>query len=169
MNIINKILLFLFLIAFSGCFSVKYSFKGVNLSPEAKTASVQFFTITAPIVNPSLAQQVTDMLKMKIQSNTNLSVVNGIGDIDFQGSITDFSQYPVAVQGDNTAGQNRFTISMKVSCVNSKDEQNSFEASFSRFIDYESSKSFEQAQSDHTEEILELIIEDIFNKAFVTW
>jgi hypothetical protein len=40
---------------------------------------------------------------------------------------------------------------------------------FSRFEDYPNSQSFEEAQSAYTEDILKLLIEDIYNKAFVNW
>ena len=44
-----------------------------------------------------------------------------------------------------------------------------FEASFSRYEDFGSTQNFEDVKTDLTEKILKLLIEDIFNKAFVNW
>lgn len=162
-------ILLVLMLGMAGCFSVKYSFKGFNISPDVKTVSVQFFSNNAPIVNPTLGQQLTNTLREKIQSVTNLTLVNGTGDVDFEGTITDYSQSPVAVQGNNLAAQNRFVITVKVKFVNNKDEKTNYDASFSYFVDYASSKTFEQAQVEYTQEILDQLVEQILNKAFANW
>ena len=45
----------------------------------------------------------------------------------------------------------------------------SFEETFSQYRDYESNVSFESVKAQLTEEIIEDITEDIFNRAFVNW
>ena len=156
------------IILLDGCFSVKYSFSGANVG-DAKTCSVQYFPNRAQIVNGNLSQQLTDALKDKIQSETSLTLINGIGDVDFEGSITGYSTQATAIQGNETAAQNRFTISVKVKYTNPLQPDFEFDKNFSRYRDYESTMSFESAQSKYVEEILEEIVEDIFNAAFVNW
>ncbi|MFW6226470.1 MAG: LptE family protein [Bacteroidota bacterium] len=156
------------LVIFTGCFSVKYSFSGADTGA-AETCSVQYFPNRAPIVNAGLSQQFTDALKDKIQNQTDLTLVNGTGDVDFEGAITGFSTQPTAVQSDDVAAQNRFTIQIRVKFTNVVDPDLSYETSFSRYQDYPSTISFEEAQTQYMEELIDLIIEDIFNKAFVNW
>lgn len=151
------------------CFTVKYSFSGASIHPELKTCSVQYFQNRASVVVPSLAQQITNDLKDKIQSQTNLTVVSTVGQADFEGTITGFSTKPMAITGNDVAAQNRFTITVKVKFTNEIEPDTKFDKSFSRYVDYPSTMSFEAAQSAHTEEILELLIEDIFNEAFANW
>ena len=152
-----------------GCFTVNYSLSGASIHPSIKNASVQYFQNRAPIVTPGLSQQVTDLLKDKILSDTDLQVTNGYGDVDFNGEIVTFNTRPLAIQSDNNVAQNRFTIGIKVSFTNMVEPENDFESSFSRYRDYSSSMSFQDAQSTYSEEILDELIEDIFNKAFVNW
>jgi hypothetical protein len=44
-----------------------------------------------------------------------------------------------------------------------------FESSFSRYEDYSSDLDFASVAATMTESILKLLIEDIFNRAFVNW
>jgi hypothetical protein len=142
---------------------------GASIDPEIETASVQYFPNRAPIVKPSLSQDVTDMLKDKIQSDTDLYLVNGAGDVNFEGVITDFSTKAMSITSNDRAAKNRFSISIKASYSNTVNPDNDFESTFTRYVDYDSDKTFEQAQDEFTPELLDLIVEDIFNKAFVNW
>ncbi len=144
MKKINLIFIAIFGIVFlNGCFSVKYSFSGASINPEIKTCSVQYFPNRAPIVNANLSQQLTDALKDKIQSETSLTLVNGVGDVDFEGSITGYSTQATAIQADETAAQNKFTITVKVKYSNPLEPDFEYDKSFSRYREYESSMSFE--------------------------
>ena len=77
-----------FLISQSSCFTMKYSTTGASIPVEARTVSVQFFENRAPLVEATLSQRITDALKDYIQANSRLILVNGIGDLDFEGEIT---------------------------------------------------------------------------------
>jgi hypothetical protein len=156
------------IVLLTGCFSVRYTFSGAS-TEGLETASVQYFANRAPIQNPGMSQQLTNMLQDQIISQTNLVIVNGIGDADFEGAITGLSTAPTAISGQDQAQQNRLTITVRVNYTNSYDDELSFESTFSRYIDYPSTQTFEQAQSQYMEELLELIVEDVFNKAFVNW
>lgn len=159
---------FMFLVILPGCFSVRYTFSGAT-TEGLETASVQYFANRAPIQNPGMSQELTNKLKDRIISQTNLLIVNGIGDADFEGAITGLSTAPTAISGQDQAQQNRLTITVRVSYTNTADEDLSFDSSFSRYTDYPSTQTFEQAQSQYMDELLDLIVEDVFNKAFVNW
>jgi hypothetical protein len=45
----------------------------------------------------------------------------------------------------------------------------SYEQSFSRYADYDSSLDLSQVEADLSEKIIEMIVEDVFNRAFVNW
>ena len=148
---------------------VKYSFTGASISPKAKTVSIQYFPNYAPLVNPSLSQLFTEKLKDKFTSQTNLSLTDRNGDLQFEGSITGYANQPTAIQGNQTAAQNRLTISVKVKFTNTIDEKLSYETSFSRYADYPSTKSLSAVEADLVSQINEQLVEDIFNKAVVNW
>ena len=61
----NKILVIIVsLFALAGC-TIKYSFTGASIPPDAKTVFVSDFRNVAPIVNPALANDLTEALKDK--------------------------------------------------------------------------------------------------------
>jgi hypothetical protein len=168
----EKIILFIFLatgiIMLSGC-KIKYSFTGASISPEVKTVSIQYFQNRASLVQPGLSQYITDALIDKCKAQTNLGITNGIGDVNFEGEITDYNTRPFTVGADAQAASNRFSITVKVKFTNSVDPNLNFEQSFTRYEDYNSNQDLSQVEKELSDKIVELLIEDIFNKAFVNW
>ena len=161
-------LVFLFPLLFYGC-KVSYSFSGASISPEVKTISIQYFQNRASLVQPGLSQNITDALIDKCKSQTNLSLVNGLGDVNFEGEITDYITRPLTVSADAEAAVNRFTITVKVKFTNAMDPDLSYEQSFSRYEDYDSALDLSQVEEDLSGKIIEVIVEDIFNRAFANW
>jgi len=148
---------------------VSYSFSGASISPQVKTVSVQYFQNRASLVQPGLSQYLTDALIDKCKAQTSLTIVNGIGDVSFEGEISDYNTRPRTVAADNEAAMNRFTISVKIKFTNSVESELSFEKTFSRYEDYDSNLDLSQVEKDLSAKIVEMIIEDIFNQAFVNW
>jgi len=168
---LNRFFLFLFLIVAvvsDGC-KVSYSFSGASISPEVKTFSVQYFQNRAPLVQPGLSQNLTDELIDKIKSQTNLKYVTSDGDVTFEGEITGYATRPQTVASNAQAATNRFTITLKVKFTNTVDPDLSFEQSFSRYADYDSMLNLSDVEDELSSDITEMIVEDVFNKAFVNW
>ena len=87
----------------------------------------------------------------------------------FSGEIRNYETKPTAITGEETAARNRLTISIRVVYTNNIDPEAGFESSFSRYEDYDSSQSLADVEDELIELIIENILEDIFNKAFVNW
>ena len=153
---------------FPGC-KISYSFSGASISPAVKTASIQYFQNRAPLVQPGLSQYITDALIDKCKAQTSLKIVNGMGDVNFEGEIIDYNTRPITVSADARAAMNRFTVTVKVKFTNSVDPDLSFDKNFSRYEDYDSNLNLSQVESDLVQKIVELVVEDIFNSAFVNW
>lgn len=151
----------------NGC-KVSYSFTGAS-TEGLKTASIQYFQNRASLVQPGLSQRFTDELIDKCKAQTSLKIVNGLGDVNFEGEITDYNTRPLTVAADATAAMNRFTITVKVKFTNSINPDQSFEQTFSRYQDYKSTFDLSQVEDDLVKIIAEMIVEDIFNRAFVNW
>lgn len=164
-------LLVLILIAivavFYGC-KVKYSFTGASTTG-LRNFSIQYFQNRAPVVQPGLAQAITDALIDKCKGQTNLKYTTSIGDANFEGEISDYSVRPLTVAADAQAATVRFTISVKVKFTNAVDPNLSFEQTFSRYEDYNSNLELSAVESDLSAKIVEMLVEDIFNQAFVNW
>ena len=154
--------------ALSSC-KINYSFSGVNISPEVLTYEVQYFQNRAPIVQAQLSQVFTDALMDKIQSNTSLDLSTAGGDVQFSGEITGYQTRPTAITGDETAARNRLTITVRVKYTNVLEPDLDFDTSFSRYEDYDASQNITDVENTLIDLIVENLIEDIFNKAFVSW
>ena len=155
--------------ALAGC-RLSVSLTGGNVDPRAKTVYIQTFRNNSSLGNPTLSHEFTSALKDRIQSQTPLTIIDmQNGDYRLEGEITGYSINPVAIQGDETAAMNRLTITVNVRFTNTFDENQNFEQSFSRYVDYPSTQNFTSIESSLVQTINEALTEDIFNKAFVNW
>jgi hypothetical protein len=169
-RITGIVLPLLLLIAVSGCgVKIKYSFTGASIPLEASTISVETFQNRASMVVPGLNQTVTDALIDMCRAQTNLDIATTGGDLSFEGEITDYKTQPLTVSGDEQAAMNRFSISVRVIYTNSFNSELSFDQTFTRYQDYNSTLLFEDVAPGLTDEIIKMLTEDIFNRAFVIW
>lgn len=149
---------------------ISYSMTGGTIPTEAKTFSVNYFSNKADLVVPYLSSTFTEQLKEKMRNQTNLlEVTDGNGDLHFEGQITGYSQRPVNIQRDEIAASNRLTITIRVKYVNPYDDKLSFDTSFSQYEDYNNEADFTSVEEGLINIILEKIIQEIYNKAFVNW
>jgi hypothetical protein len=155
------------LVILAGC--GVYSFTGASISPETKTISIARFPNNAMTVEPTLSQKFTDALRDKFQNETNLVMLTKGGDLQIVGSITGYRTSPVAIQANETAAMNRLTITVEVSFTNTIDDSQSFKSSFSRYQDYTSTQDLNTVKDGLIDEINEMLVQDIFNKAVVNW
>ncbi|MFD2966919.1 LptE family protein [Sphingobacterium bambusae] len=154
---------------FSSC-KVKYSFSGGSIPENMKTVNVQFFENIAPMVYPTLGQNFTEGLKERIRSQSRLSQVNGDADAMFEGVITGYDISPAAVEANSDrAALNRLTITIKVKYTNRLDQtgESNFEQSFTQFREF--SGQVQSQEETLNTEIIRLLTEDIYNRAFANW
>ena len=164
--IFNIFIIALFIL--EGC-TGGYSFTGASIPPDAKTISIQNFPNYASLVNPQLSQVLTDGLRNAFSSQTSLNLVDYDGDLDIKGEITNYTMQPTAITGTDQAAMNRLTIPIKVVFVNTKDPNANFEQSFSRYKEFSAQMNFSSVESSLVEEIVNELIDDVFNKAVVNW
>jgi len=146
-----------------------YSFTGASIPSDAETVSVAYFTTKATNTPSSLNQTITEGLKDLFINQTNLNLTEGKADLSFNGQITKYQLKPMAIKANETAGQNRLTIAIKVKYNNSFDEKQNFESTFSRYRDFNSTENLADVEDILIEEITKELLEDVYNKAFVNW
>ena len=152
---------------FSGC--GLYSFQGGKLSPGLETVSIERFENNASLVGPTLAVDLTEALKDKFQSQSNLKLRDYDGDLQFTGSITGYSVSPVAIQGDETAAQNRLSVSVRVVYDNEQYPEQSWQNTFTQFQDFDSNLNLSDVESELLLTIIDQLTTDIFNKVLSNW
>jgi len=157
------------MIALMSSCTVRYTTSGASIPPDAKTISVAYFPNRAPLVNPTLSEELTESLKDKFISQTNLQMISDGGDLQFEGEISGYETKPMAVRGDELSALTRLTISVKVRFINLIDPTKDYDTSFSHYEDFDSERSLDEVEAELVPLILEKIIEDIFNRAVVNW
>ena len=146
-----------------------YSFTGASISPSIKTVLITYFPNKANIIQPTLSHTFTEKLKDIFIEQTNLTLKEQESDLNFSGYIKNYQIKPIAIQSNETAAQNRLTISIFVSFKNNIDTSKNFEEVFTRYKDYESSENLNEIEEILINEITNEITEDVFNKAIVNW
>lgn len=161
------ILLFSLALTFNSC--KFYSFTGGSTG-DAKTIQIDFFPNQAALVEPTLSQRFTQDMQDLFLRQTNLDLVNNNGDLRFEGEITQYRVNPMSATAQQTAAQNRLTITVNVRFYNRLKEEDDFEKQFSFYSDFDANSQLTGGVLDSAlDEILERIIQDIFNASVAKW
>lgn len=135
----------------------------------ASTFSVEYFETVHPLVSASTAITMSEALIDRVQRQSTLQLIDVQGELKFEGKVIGWTVQPINVQGDETAGSNRITITVDVIFTNTIDEKLSFQRKFSRFYDLPSSQDIHSQTDLVVEEISALLSQDIFNASLGNW
>lgn len=148
---------------------VAYTFTGASIAADVKTFSVYYFPNRARLINPTLSTDFTEKLKEKLLRQTSLREQTENGDLVFEGQITEYEVRPMAIQKEDLAAQNRLTIGVKLKFTNNRDHEQDFDRTFTAFEDFSSSLSLNDVESSIVPEILDKLMDDIFNATIANW
>lgn len=149
---------------------VNYSMTGAKLDERLKTIQVDFFPNNASLVDPALSQEFTQSLQDLFLRQTNLTLVNAEGDLQFEGEITGYEINPITANADQTADQNRLTITINVRFYNSISSIENFEKKFSHFFDFDDDANLiGSIKQEAFDVIIQRITQDIYNASLVQW
>ena len=164
-----KILATLLLLTICYSCKVNYSFSGISISPETKTFQVNYFQNNAPLIEPGLDRQFRTALQDLILNQTNLDLVTSGADLTYEGEIVEYRVSPMTATAQNTAAQNRLTISVQVRFYDKKNPDNDIDQRFSFFYDYDGSTQLDTVKAAAFEEIFERLTQDIINATLAKW
>ena len=146
-----------------------YKFNGGSTG-DSKTIQVDFFANQASLIEPQLSQRFTQDMQDLFLRQTNLDLIRTGGDLRFEGEITGYRVNPMSATSQQTAAQNRLTITVNVRFYNRLKEEDDFEKKFSFYSDFEANAQLTGGVLDAAlDEILERIIQDIFNASLGNW
>lgn len=147
-----------------------YSFSGTSIQPDVNTINIDFFEYKAMKVNPSLSNDLTEAIRSQFRKMTRLEQVEMDGDLQISGQIVGYDIGPAAITADEVAAQNKLTITVKVDFENRKHPEDNFTGkSFSAYANYDTNNSLDAVESTLCAEIIETIVEDIFNATVAQW
>ena len=158
------------MLAVCGCNIIHYSFSGTSIQPDVKTITLNEFEYKALKVNPTLSNSLSEAVRTRFRQMTRLEQVEMDGDMEISGEITGYDVRAQAVTANEVAAQNRLTVTVKVSFTNRKYPEDNFEnKSFSAYADYDSTNSLDAVEQTLCEEIIDKLVEDIFNATVAQW
>lgn len=147
-----------------------YSFTGASIPAGTKTFQVNYFQNNALLIEPGLDRDFTNALTDLLLNQTNLELVKSGGDLVYEGEITEYRISPTTATANNTAAQNRLTMSVNVRFYNSKNEEDNMEQRFTFFYDYAGNQQLIGSDKDTAhEELFERLTQDIFNATLAKW
>lgn len=147
-----------------------YSFTGTSIQPDVKTITINYFEYKALKVNPSLSNTITEALKDKFTKMTKLEQVDLDGDLEIIGEVTGYDVKATAITANEQAAQNRLTVNVKITFIDRKYPENSFEnKSFSAYADFPATDQLDAVEASLCEEIVEKLCEDMFNATVANW
>jgi hypothetical protein len=168
MKYLKRTVLLLTILTATSCW--KYSFTGASISSTTKTFQVNYFQNDALLIEPGFDRDFTLALQDLLLNQTSLDLVTGNGDLLYEGEITEYRISPTTAQADNTAAQNRLTVSVNVRFIDKNDPEAELEQRFSFFYDFGGSAQLIGSEKDTAhEEIFERITQDIFNATLAKW
>ena len=161
------IAILLFTTIFYSC-KVQYGFTPPT-SIDAKTFQVNYFQNNAPLIEPGLDREFRTALQDLILNQTNLDLVTSGADLTYEGEITEYSISPTTATAQNTAAQNRLTITVQVRFFDKNNSDNDIDQRFSFFYDYPGSSQLDAVKATAFEEIFERLTQDIINATLAKW
>jgi hypothetical protein len=163
-------ILFILFIPFISSCSFTYSFQGGKLNYDiVKTIVIQDFPNRAPLVYPPLSQVFDQSLRNRFIEQTRLVPVSNNGDIEIEGEITNYDVQGTAVKEDAYASQTRLTISVRLRYTNNKEPDSDVDQTFSAFREYPSERSLDEVQDGLIREIVDELIDMIYNATVANW
>ena len=102
-------------------------------------------------------------------NQTNLELTGVNGDLIYEGEITEYRVTPTTATAQQTAAQNRLTVTINVRYINTNNELDNFEKRFSYFYDFPDTAQLQSVKSNAHDEIFERITQDVFNQSLAKW
>lgn len=147
-----------------------YSFSGTSIQSDVRSITLPTFEYRAMKVNPTLSNNLSEAMRTRFRQMTRLEQVEMDGDLEITGTITGYDVRAQAVTANEVAAQSRLTVTVSVDFVNRKyPEENFDKKSFSAYADYDSTNSLDAVEQQLCEEIIDKLVEDIFNATVAQW
>jgi hypothetical protein len=146
-----------------------YSFSGTNLSPDLKTFSIANINMGTAGGPANMTQTLTEKLKEYFQRNTSLKLMPTGGDLSLEGTITGYDVITTPPTANDQAGFNRLNVTVQVRFTHALDETKNFDQSFTYYMDFPQDQTLDQNESRLVPEILDQLVQQIFNKSAADW
>ena len=150
--------------------SVSYKFNMSSIDyTKVKTIQIADFPIRSSYVWGPMGPMFNNKLKEQFADHTKLSQVKRNGDLKIEGEITNYSQRNKSVSAEGYSAQTELSITVNVRFTNNTNHQEDFEQQFTATASYETTQSLASVQEQLVTEMIEDIVDQIFNATVANW
>lgn len=150
--------------------SVSYKFSGTSIDyTKTKTISMDKFPIRANYVWSPMEAMFYNSLSDAYARKTKLSVLKRDGDLQLAGEIVEYSQTNKSISSEGYSAQVQLKMTVNVRFVNTKNHDEDFEQRFSATTEYESTQQLVNVQEQLVQEMIDNIVDQIFNATVANW
>lgn len=157
------------LLLFSSC-SISFKLNGANINYQTThSISISDFPNNAPMVNPTLSNNLTESIRDLFQRQTRLQILRKGGDLELEGSIVGYDLSQGAISVDSYASESKLTIRVKVHFTNNVNPEESFEKEYSANQTFDASQMLSDVQDELCSIIIKEIADNIYNDTVAKW
>lgn len=175
MGLIKKRRVVLFAVTVVSCMlvacTVSYKFNGSSINyDKVKTISFENFpNRSAAFVWGPMESMFNTALQDIYVQQTRLKQVRQGGDLQLSGEITNYNAYNKGIGSDGYSTMAELRITVNVRFVNNTNHVEDFEQQFSASREYNSSQQLSSVQEDLVDQMIDEIVEQIFNATVANW
>lgn len=150
--------------------SVSYSFNGSSINYDiVKSISIDKFPIRCAYVWSPMESMFYNSLSDEFVNKTKLNVLKRGADLQLSGEITEYSQTNKSISSEGYSAQTQLKMVVNVRFVNNTNHAEDFEQQFSATSEYDSSQQLSAVQEDLVQEMIDDIVDQIFNATVANW
>ena len=152
-----------------GC-TVSYKFTGASIDyTKVKTVSIALFQNRAAYQWAPMATMFNEALSDMFVQQTKLQQVQRGGDLQLEGEITAYDQLNKSISSDGYSSMVQLKMTVNVRFTNNTNHDEDFERPFSATRDFDATQSLDSVQEELVKQMVDEIVESIFNAALANW
>ncbi len=166
---LTKAVMIALIIMLNSC-KINMTFNGASIDyTKTHSISISDFPNHAPLVNPTLSNNLSEGIRDIFTRQTRLTVQRQSGDLELEGEIIGYQLTPMAISADSYSAETKLTVTVKVVFTNNINPEESFEKSYSAYQTFDSNQMLTDVQDELCEAIITEIAENIYNDTVAKW
>ena len=157
------------LLVVAGC-TISYKFNGASINYDIiKTISIENFPNRAVYQWGPMEAMFNNALSDIYVNQTKLQQVPRGGDLMLSGEITAYDQINKSISSDGYSSMMQLKMTVNVRFENAKNHSEDFERNFSASREFDASQQLNDVQEELVTQIIDEIVEQIFNATVANW
>lgn len=152
-----------------GC-TVSYKLTGTYIDYNVvKTITLETFANRASYQWSPMAPMFNNTLSDVYNRQTKLKQVKKEGDLVIAGEITSYDQTNKSISADGYSSMVQLRMTVSVRYTNNTNHEDDFEKTFASTRDYDSSQQLSAVQEELVQQMIDDIVDQIFNETVAKW